>query len=204
MKRLIYIFALCLFSCSGFKDAVLTQEEPLIQTDSTEAFSPALAIENFNKGIFYNSTSDISKWEVSHRNVVLQKKKGALMTNLQDAGVDWEFISLKFQPLDFSKMPNLIIKAKSEGKEKPTVRIDLYDEAGNFTNFVPQQKTISNDTAYHEYLFVFDGNWIQNWPFRANVNKSRIVEIKINVNGGGPNYSGRIFIEEIKAESTHL
>ncbi len=200
MKRIIYFLIPLFFaSCGSMKDAQIENDIALIQNDSLELPQTAMKIENHDQGIIYDSASDISRWDISHRNISFQKKEGSLMFNLLDAGMDWEYASLKFNAIDFSNAQNLNIRMKNEGKEKSKIRIDLYDENGNFTNFVPQEKTIDNNNEFNNYIFIFKDNWIQNWPFKANVDKTKIVEIRINFNGGGPNYSGRIFIEQIKA-----
>lgn len=201
MRNYIYTLILCyLAACTGFKDAALTEEKPLVQLDSAVMNAPSLPVMQFNGGIFYDKHTDLSKWEGSHANIGVQRKGNALVVNLRGVGVDWEMLSRKFFPLDVSAAPYLLMKARAEGDTTPVIRIDLVDEDGLSTNFVPQQKTIAvgKDSVYK---FVFENNFIQNWPFRGDVNPRRIVEIKMNFNGGGPNYTGRVLIEELKAVS---
>lgn len=199
MKSYLYLLIPIIFvACVGLRDASLTVEEPLAQLDSAEVNAPALPVMEYNNGIFYNKNSPIYRWEVSHSNIGLQRLDGNLTVNLKNVGKDWEMLTLKFAPIDFTETPVLLVKATCTGTDSAKVRIDLVDEDGLSTNFKPQENYIRLGEI-KEYKFDFADKWIMNWPYRADVNPKRIVEIKFNFNGGGPNYSGRVHIEEIKA-----
>src|SRR6185312_6548778 len=42
-------------------------------------------------------------------------------------------------------------------------------------------------------------NWKQSWPDTANVDKTRITEMLIYFNAGGPEFNGKVYLDEIKA-----
>ena len=200
MKKISYISILLLFSaCAGFQTATLTEEQPLAQLDSAAMNAPSLAVLNYNNGVFYDKKTDIGKWEASHSNISVEKSGSSLVVDLKGVGNDWEQLSRKFQPLDFTNAPFLILKARIDigSKDSLKMRIDLIDEDGNATNYVPQERYIRTKADAKQYKFIYAGNWVQNWPSRKDVNSKSIVEIKINFNGGGPNYTGKLVIDEI-------
>ncbi len=202
MKRISYILiALFLSACTGFQTVSLTQELPLAHQDSATMNAPTLPVMNFNKGVFLDQYTDISKWEASHSNMSVGKSGTSLVVELKGVGGEWEQLSRKFQPLDFSEAPYLLVKARVDvnSKDSLKMRIDLIDEDGYATNFVPQERYIRSRGDFKVYKFSYAGNWVQNWPARKDVNAKSISEIKINFSGGGPNYSGKLFIEEIVA-----
>ena len=202
MKAFIYILILLVFSaCAEFQVATLTQELPLVHLDSATMNAPSLPVMNFNNGVFYDQKSDISKWESSHGNISLGKTKNALMVDLKEVGADWEQLSCQFQSVNFSEAPYLLVKARIDANSPDSLklRIDLIDDEGYATNYIPQERYIRSRPEMKIYKFNYMGNWTQNWPSRKEVNSKNIVEMRINFNGGGPNYSGKLFIEEIIA-----
>jgi hypothetical protein len=199
MKKSLIILVLVICGCVGFENASLTTDVPLAHQDSATMNATAPLAVQFNQGYFYNASTDLSKWDVSHGNMFLGKKNGALVLDLKGVGADWEQMSRKFSAQDFSESPYLLVKARVEpgGQDSLKIRIDLIDEDGFSTNYVPQERYIRTRADSKWYKFVFAGNWVQNWPSRKDVNSKKITEIKINFNGGGPNYSGKLIIDEI-------
>lgn len=202
MKRIMYLLtALLVSACAGFQTVTLTEELPLAHQDSATMNAPTLPVMSFDNGVFLDSKTDISKWEASHGNMSVGRSGTALAVGLKSVGTDWEQLSRKFQPLNFSETPYLLVKARIDvgSKDSLKMRIDLIDENGYSTNYVPQERYIRSRPDMKVYKFVYAGNWVQNWPARKDVDPKSIVEIKINFNGGGPNYTGKLFIEEIIA-----
>ncbi len=202
MKRIIYIFIVVSFcSCMGMQTVTLTEDLPLAHQDSATMNAPTLPVLNFKNGVFYNEKTDISKWVASHGNLSVGKDAGTLSVNLKNVGTDWEQLSIKFQPLNFTDAPILLVKAHVAigSKDSLKIRIDLIDEDGFMTNYVPQERYIRSRPESKVYKFTYAGNWVQNWPTRKDVNPKSIVEIRINFNGGGPNYTGKLLIDEIVA-----
>lgn len=200
MKKIVYILiVLFLTACVGLQTVTLTPDIPLAQLDSATMNASAPPALNFNKGVFLDNKTDISKWETSHANMSVGRSDNGLVIELKGVGGEWEQLSRKFAALDFSASPYLLVKARLDvnSKDSLKMRIDLIDEDGIATNMVPQERYIRSRADSKVYKFSYAGNWVQNWPARKDVESKKIVEIKINFNGGGPNYSGKLFIEEI-------
>ncbi len=200
MKRISYILIASFFcSCAGLQTLTLPEELPLAHQDSATMNAPTLPVINFNKGVLLDSKTDISKWEASHSNMSVGKSGGVVVLELKEVGAQWEQLSRKFQPMDFSEAPYLLVKTRTDvnSPDSLKMRIDLIDENGYATNMVPQERYIRTRPETKLYKFAYAGNWVQNWPSRKEVDARSIVEIRINFNGGGPNYSGKLFIEEI-------
>lgn len=137
MKRIIYIFIVVSFcSCMGMQTVTLTEDLPLAHQDSATMNAPTLPVLNFKNGVFYNEKTDISKWVASHGNLSVGKDAGTLSVNLKNVGTDWEQLSIKFQPLNFTDAPILLVKAHVAigSKDSLKIRIDLIDEDGFMTN----------------------------------------------------------------------
>jgi hypothetical protein len=203
MKAIIHLHLLLslLAACTGFQEATLITETPLVQIDSAELNKIYPPVLSKNQGIFFGKNAGVEKFVASHDNIIIGKSGNAMIVELNNVGADWEQVSIKFTPLDFTVAPYLILKARLDLKSPDSLklRIDLIDENGYMTNYTPQEKYIRRKTESKAYKYTFAGNWVQNWPFRIDVNPKRITEIRINFNGGGPNYSGRVYIEELFA-----
>jgi hypothetical protein len=115
MKKIKYYFMGFVFlaSCVGLQEASLPQEEPLQQySDQNKSTEKPLPVLEYKKGIFYSPGTDISKWVASHGNLLVEKDGKSLTINMDEVGKNWEQISIKFKPLDFSNAPNLLVRAK--------------------------------------------------------------------------------------------
>ena len=187
--------------CVSFEDAALKIDPPVKQLDSTEVSKSSRPVTSKNGGIFYSNKRDLRHFIVSHNNIILGNNKNSMVLDLNNVGSDWEQVSIKFSPLDFTVAPYIYVKARVDERSPDSLRlrIDLIDNEGKMTNYVPQERYIRKKPYSKTYKFEFAGNWVQNWPFRADVNPQKISEIRMNFNGGGPNYLGRLYIEEIFA-----
>ncbi len=203
MKKINYYFIglVLLVSCVGLQDVSLTEPVPLQQFNELQnkSASKPLPVLEYRKGMFYSAGSDISKWVSSHDNLIVEKSGKSLVINMDAVGKNWEQLSIKFKPLDFSNAPNLLVRAKVDGLEIPKIRIDLGDIQGRYTSYYVQEKRIAPRTGYMDYSFVYSNRFVQSWPVRATVDSTQIVEIKLNINGGGPNFTGNIYIDAIRA-----
>ncbi|MCU0429459.1 MAG: hypothetical protein MUF42_05755 [Cytophagaceae bacterium] len=200
-KVLSFLAAVVLSGCAGFENASVSTDEPLAHQDSATMNAIAPKVLTVRDGYLYNATTDISKWEASHGNMTVGRENGAMIVDFKGVGSDWEQLMRKFSALDFAEAPIIMVKARVDESSADSLkmRIDLIDEDGLATNYSPQERYIRSRATSKWYKFVYAGNWVQNWPSRADVNAKKIVGVRINFNGGGPNYSGKIIIEEMFA-----
>lgn len=200
MQKYSYFFIVFIISaCASFEPAVLVEEKPLAHQDSATMNAPSLPVFQFSNGELYTAKTNISKWEASHSNLIIGKTDGAMVVKLNSVGQQWEQLSRKFTPLDFTEGGYILVKARVDigSKDSLKMRIDLIDDEGKMTNYSPQEQYIRSKEKSKIYKFIFDGHWEQGWPSRDVVNPRRITEIRINFNGGITNYTGKLIVEEI-------
>ncbi len=200
MKKISYI-VVCLFvsACASFEPAVLVVEKPLAHQDSATMNAPSKPVMDVDGGIIYGSSTNISKWVSSHGNLIIGKTDGALVVNLKGVGQQWEQLSRKFSPLDFTDGGFVIVKSRVDigSPDSLKMRIDLIDEDGMMTNYYPQEQYIRVKEKSKTYKFIYADHWEQGWPVRGKVNAKKITEVRINFNGGLNNYTGKLIIDEI-------
>ncbi len=155
-------------------------------------------VKNVQDTIIADFSKDgISKWWGAS-NIFITKSKGKLVADAIAVGLEYDRFGYNFSvPKDFTKYNVIRIKARAEGKRIPLLRIDLKDDQGLSTNHLEAKLHILSCDKFSYYYFKYDGRFEQGWPYKANVNSSKISQMEFFINPGGLSYTGRIYIEEI-------
>ena len=91
------------------------------------------------------------------------------------------------------------ITARSEGESYPTLALQFDDFEGFQTNAKRPTKRIHKGDEFKDYYFMLnDDVWVQSWPADHAVNACLLSKIMLFINPGGPAYTGKLFIKEIK------
>lgn len=91
------------------------------------------------------------------------------------------------------------ISARSEGEDFPSIALQFDDFAGFQTNAKRPTKRIHKGDEFMDYYFMLnDDVWMQSWPADHAVNACLLSKIMLFINPGGPAYTGKVFIKEIK------
>ena len=200
---MVIVSVFAILSCIRFTETKV-EEDNLFQSVSDNTFtaiegsSKSIAIENYNNGVIADFNNGVkNNWWGSDK-IVLSSKNDALVINISDAGLSYDRFGHRFNTFcDFSAFTTIRVRARSEGKSIPVLRIDLKDANGFSTNHVDTKTRILICDTYVDYFFKFDGKFEQGWPTRNIVDKKRISELELFINPGGPEYSGTIFIDDI-------
>jgi hypothetical protein len=152
-----------------------------------------------NKGFLDNFNRDISMWWVSNNTKVRLFRIGdTLKVDLKEAGGNgYESWGREFKMSDFSASPVIKVRARFEGKTSPVLRLSLKDINSYDANFdAPTIKL--KEGGYQDYYFNFKDRWKQSWPDEKIVDVAAIREITFFINPGAENWTGTIYIDEIK------
>jgi hypothetical protein len=156
---------------------------------------------NANGGILIDdfSTEVYSWWKNSEEKFKYVRDEEKLKVTVLSAGAKagYDCFGKVFDGYDFTKTPVLKLKIKADNACK--FRIDLKDANGMVTNGKWVQKNIPAGGEFVDYYFDFTGRWEQGWPDKQVVDPVEIVDMLIFINGGGPEYKGTIYIDDIYA-----
>lgn len=187
-----------LTACVQFKTVQLPEDLPLDQYAEIGIVSSISAGES--KGLLANGKMNIGNWVSNAPSRMKMYGVGdTLVLNAVNVGPHWEELVLELPPTDFSKHQHITFTCKIDGIKIPVMRVDLLDENGRITNSRPQALKLAPRSGFQRYDFNFNGAFYQNWPYKEEVNANRITQIRINVNGGGSAYTGKIYITSIRA-----
>jgi len=187
------------FSGDVFFDDITFQIIDTTTVDTTEEvitqYSEIL-IDNFND-------IDISDWFTSNSSFQLQQIDSSLKIIANNVGPNWDVFGLNFQPTDFSNLPIVKVELKIEDGVSVNIRMDLKDVNDNATNTTPVFHQITGNGEFNEYEFDFSNKFIQTWPENAIVDQNNISSFAIFLNGGGPSFSGVVYIDNLLRLTTN-
>ncbi len=131
----------------------------------------------------------------SHPNFTIKNKDGILNINAQAVGSDYENFVGYFPKTDLRSYPFVYVKIKTQYPVKFQLR--LLDKANKETNENNPSISVSPDAEYKWITFDYTNKFKQSWPTNDTVNSREIVKLAIILNGGGPDFTGWINIDEI-------
>lgn len=136
----------------------------------------------------------------ARKGIVIDKEEDFLVI-AEAIGPDSTPFGATFPPLDFvSEEVQIKVTARAEYEEgdAPTLVLQMQDGGGYFTNEKTTSITIKNTEEVEEYFFTLDDVFKQKTPVPHLVNGGFINSLQVLINPGGPAFTGKIFIEEIK------
>ena len=196
--RKLFKLILILFIFSGcqasFQQPVIDDKTQLALPEKKPIGEPAL---HYNGGILDNFSYQSTRWTAWSDKLIMSWKNGQLIVESIGAGPEYASLNFKFPTLDFSGNEVIKVKAKAEGSQMPLMRVIIKDAFGKEANAIASSAKLTND--WNEYYFSYKGNWKQSWPDTAKVDSTRIVEMLIYFNPGGPEFNGKVMLDEVKA-----
>lgn len=201
MCRVLYIFLLLLGlnACVSFDQPALTDEYQLALPEPKEKGVSAL---KFNNGIIDNFKGDIYSWWIGNEQLIISKVGDSLQIVSKNVGPSYTPFGKQITPIDFTGSEAIRIRARATGETAPILRIDLKDVNGMVANAAaPQVKFLKNGTSQY-YYFSFKDKWKQAYPDAQKVDLTLISEMMFFINPGMSGYTGKLYIEEIKAISS--
>lgn len=197
MKKLLkfILLVITLGGChASFQQPVLDDKSQLALPEKKPVGEPVL---HYNEGILDNFSYTSTRWTTWSDKLIMNWKGGMLTIESVGAGPEYASLSYKFPTLDFSGNEIIKIKAKTEGKEMPLMRVILKDAFGKEVNALASSYKLTTD--WNEYYFSYKNHWKQSWPDTATVDSTRITEMLIYLNPGGPEFNGKVVLDEVKA-----
>ncbi|MCR6638190.1 MAG: glycoside hydrolase family 9 protein [Sporocytophaga sp.] len=131
----------------------------------------------------------------SHPNFTVKNKDGILNINAQAVGSDYENFVGYFPKTDLSANPFVYVKIKTQYPVDFELR--LLDKANKETNDDNPKIAVLPAAEYKWITFDYTNKFKQSWPTNDTVNSREIVKLAIILNGGGPDFTGWINIDEI-------
>lgn len=191
------------------KEVSFVQELPLEEEEKRGNLwgaKPGLEPE-WPKGEVYSLIDDFNSvqgWKSTSSNLEIVNAQGIMELNCSKVGSGYEYVEKEIKPLDFYDSEYLKITARAAmigQNENPAIRIDMVDNFGTVTNARPQEVTIERGTELDEYYIKLKNNFYQRNPEMKVVNAGSINKIRIYVEPGKKNYTGKVFIDKIEAVS---
>jgi hypothetical protein len=199
MNKFIRIsaFALLVFlpACKNFEPMALDDSAYLALDELPDKGIP---VAKYNKGYIDDFRGDINMWWVANEKIALQKVSDTLKVVIKEAGSKYECWGREFSMCDFTENPVLKIRARFEGNTIPSLTASLKDVNAYDANSNPPTNRLKKG-GYQDYYFDFSGKWKQGWPEEKKVDQTTIREILFFINRGGADWTGTIYIDEIKA-----
>lgn len=174
---------------------ILDDTDQVALPEGKESGLPAM---DYKGGRIEQYPEDFEYWSATSDALIISKETDTLKIFSNFTGEQYNFISRKIPPLDFSTSSVLRVRARAEGGSSPILRIALRDFNGTLAHEPVSESKILNDGKYKEYFFDFSNKWLQTYPDTARVDSSMINEILFFLNPGAPEYSGKLFIKEIQ------
>ena len=134
----------------------------------------------------FNDNVLASCWNPSSQYSLAETGSELVVTTNKTSYDNFEFV---LPAINLSSNPTLSIKVKSSVAF--TLRIDLGDAAGNYTNATPTSVSVTAGATYNTYNFNFSGKFNQTFPSAATVDATQITKIDFFFNPGS-NFTGTV------------
>jgi hypothetical protein len=116
----------------------------------------------------------------------------------KEVGSQWTPFGKEMALLDFTTCPVIKVRCRAEGEKSPTLSIHLKDVNTLDANADAPKARIHLGKDYRDYYFSFNNKWKQTWPDIQKVDESMIREIMVFINGGMVDWTGTLYVDEIK------
>jgi hypothetical protein len=188
MKYLLVLFPLVLFSCTNFQQYQLAQTNPHNSKLALGKMPSAKALLLNGDGLIDDFSQPPLLWESDSSNLFVDIYNGELFVKAENTGPHFEFFYRKYNPLDFSDVGTIQMNFTSSDVKEPFIVLQLLDENENKANIAP---------------IVKNGNTLV-YPFSSTettpeFNLSRVTEIRFFIEPGDSLFSGKIFLDNIRA-----
>lgn len=150
---------------------------------ATFGYSQSRVFEDF-------SSADLSNWNFGG-NTTAAVTAGELDLNVDVSGFNGTEFS--FASIDLQQNP--VVKLKVTSSNPFTMRIDLGDQSGRYTNASPRTVNILAGTAF--YTLDFEGYFGQSFPSNDQVNAGQVNNIIIFFNAGN-SFSGNVQLDDLE------
>jgi hypothetical protein len=189
----VSILALALFVGASADLHVKSKAQPQpIEINKTSNANAGVLIDDFSSEVY-------SWWKNSEEKFKYVREDEKLKVTVLSAGKanGYDCFGRQFDGMDLTKNPVIKLKIKADAALK--FRIDLKDANGMVTNAKAINKQVPAGGEFVDYYFDFSNKWEQAWPDKQTVDPVEIVEMLIFINGGGPEFKGTIYLDDIYA-----
>jgi len=189
----VSILAVALFVGASADLHVKTKAQPKpVEINKTSNANAGVLIDDFSSEVY-------SWWKNSEEKFKYVREDEKLKVTVLSAGKanGYDCFGRQFDGMDLTKNPVIKLKIKADNALK--FRIDLKDANGMVTNARAINKQVPAGGEFVDYYFDFSNKWEQAWPDKQTVDPVEIVEMLIFINGGGPEYKGTIYLDDIYA-----
>jgi hypothetical protein len=189
----VSILALALFIGSSADLQVKNKVQPQpLEINKNSKANAGVLIDDFSSEVY-------SWWKNSEEKFKYVREDEKLKVTVTGAGKDnkYDCFGRQFDGMDLTKNP--VIKMKIKADKAVKFRLDLKDANGMVTNAKAINKQVPAGGEFVDYYFDFTNKWSQTYPDAQTVDPVEIVEMLIFINGGGPEYNGTIYLDDIYA-----
>ncbi|MFN3404381.1 MAG: glycoside hydrolase family 9 protein [Cytophagaceae bacterium] len=142
-----------------------------------------------------NNFSNLNGWTGGNGYVLTNPMNMEMLVDATNVGTSFQTFRYNFNTLDLTNAP--FVQIMVESSKAFRLRIDLADADGRVTNATATTVSVAEGGGYKKYTFDFTGKFDQSWPSNATVDPSRINSILVYFNPGGPNFTGKVFMDDL-------
>ncbi|MCS6824735.1 MAG: hypothetical protein NZ529_10600 [Cytophagaceae bacterium] len=145
-------------------------------------------------GVFVDfSTNSTAGWQGTNpAQFVLAGISQTLRINCSSTG--YENLEFSFPSINISANP--VVSLKVQAPSSFTLRVDLKDINGRYTNANPVQQTVTASAGFVTYTFNFSGRFNQTYPTSATVDPTKIIAATFFFNPGS-GYTNTVYFDDV-------
>lgn len=144
----------------------------------------------------YDSNAS-STWVSGSTKIVVKSESGVMKVTSKGAGPNYEGFGNYFTAIDMSRHSKLSVKIMvPKDSVSPSIRLDLCDNNGYFSNANPIIIKPIADSTYHEYILDFKGKFASTYPANNTLNSKKIVRFYLYFNAGSTKYNGTVYFDD--------
>lgn len=199
LASITILLAVVAKQCATFDPVALDDKHQIAVPEEAEKGTKAC---QYQKGMIDDFSGDIFSWWVGNDKVQLTRQGDTLRIVAKEVGSQWTPFGKEMALLDFTECPVIKVRCRAEGEKSPTLSVHLKDVNALDANADAPKARIHLGKEFKDYYFSFHNKWKQTWPDIQKVDETMIREIMVFINGGMVDWTGTLYIDEIKVVST--
>jgi len=194
---ILVLLAVTAKQCASFEPQALDDKHQIAVPEEQEIGAPACV---YQKGTLDDFNNEIYSWWAGE-GFTLSKVGDTLKADAKGVGSKWNAFGREMTLLDFSNCPVLKIRCRAEGEKPPTLIVHMKDVNNYDANADAPKQRIHIGKDFRDYYFSFNNRWKQSWPDNQIVDPKMMNSILLFINGGMADWTGVLYIDDIKAVS---
>jgi hypothetical protein len=195
LASITILLAVVAKQCVSFDPVALDDKHQIAVPEEAEKGTKAC---QYQKGYIDDFSGEIYSWWVGNDKLQLTRQGDTLKIVAKEVGSQWTPFGKEMALLDFTECPVVKVRCRAEGDKSPTISVHLKDVNALDANADAPKARIHLGKDFKDYYFSFNNKWKQTWPDIQKVDETMIREIMVFINGGMVDWTGTLYVDEIK------